>query len=264
MRALLVGLGLLAAAPALAESAPTPGAADPRIRTVTYSPNNVVAVEASYGTSTMIVLGEGERIETIAVGDSVAWKVEPNKRGNIIFLKPIAPKAMSNMNVVTDARLYSFVLRANDAPARGQVYKIRFRYPDEAASASLRAEAEQLVNDPNRRALNVRKANTDYGFKGSPELKPTAAFDDGTKTWFQFAGAVPAIFAVDKDGRESLVNHRREREFIVVDRISRQWTLRQGEAATCIFNLAPSQPDPTGIEGFGPTNLGSPSLGPKV
>lgn len=256
MRTALACLLVLAAAPAFAEATPAPGAADPRIRTVTYNANNVVAVDANYGTSTMIVLGEGERIETIAVGDSVAWKVEPNKRGNIIFLKPVAPKASSNMNVVTDARLYSFVLRSNEAPTREQVYKIRFRYPDEAASASLRQEAEQLVNDPNRRAFDVKKANTDYGFKGDAELKPTAAFDDGKKTWFQFTGSVPAIFAVDKAGNESLVNHRREREFIVVDRISRQWTLRHGEAATCIFNLRPSQPDPTGIEGFGPQKLG--------
>ena len=256
MRTALACLLILASVPALAESTPAPGAADPRIRTVTYSPNNVVAVDANYGVSTMIVLGEGERIETIAVGDSVAWKVEPNKRGNIIFLKPVAPNAMSNMNIVTDARLYSFVLRSSEAPVRNQVYKIRFRYPDEIAGASLAREAEQLVNDPNRRAFNVKKANTDYGFKGDAELKPVAIFDDGKKTWFQFAGEVPAIFAVDKSGNESLVNHRREREFIVVERISRQWTLRRGDAATCIFNLRPSQPDPTGIEGFGPQNLG--------
>ena len=129
MRTALACLALLASVPALAESTPAPGAADPRIRTVTYSPNNVVAVDANYGVSTMIVLGEGERIETIAVGDSVAWKVEPNKRGNIIFLKPVAPNAMSNMNIVTDARLYSFVLRSSEAPVRNQVYKIRFPLP---------------------------------------------------------------------------------------------------------------------------------------
>ena len=259
MRALILVLGLLAAAPALAEAVPKPGAADPRIRTVTYSPNNVVAVDANYGTSTMIVLSDNERIETIAVGDSVAWKVEPNKRGNIIFLKPVAPKAMSNMNVVTDARHYSFVLRSTEAPADDQVYKIRFRYPDEAASASLRAEAEQLVKDPNRRAFDIAKANTDYGYKGDGELKPVAAFDDGKKTWFQFEGAVPAIFAVGKAGKESLVNHRREREFIVVDKVSRQWTLRQGSAATCVFNLRPSKPTPKKIEAFGPQKLPSKS-----
>jgi P-type conjugative transfer protein VirB9 len=257
MRKLIFCLSLTLPTPVLAESTPVPGSADARIRSVVYNQNNVVAVDASYGISTMIVLGESEHIETIAVGDSVAWKVEPNKRGNIIFLKPVAPKAATNMNVVTDKRLYTFVLRSHDAPLRTQIYKIQFRYPGEDYDARLQAQAEALVNDPNRRAFNVKNANTDYGFKGAETLKPVAIFDDGTKTWFQFQGEIPAIFIVDNDRNESLANYRREGNFVVVDKISRQWTLRSGDVATCVFNLRPSTPDPTGMEPYAPTNLGT-------
>ena len=255
MRLFWLCLSLLLATPAFAESQPLPGRADSRIRSVVYSANNVVAVNASYGISTMIVFGDDEHIETIAVGDSVAWKVEPNKRGDIIFLKPVAPKAMTNMNVVTDKRLYAFVLRSHKENRENEVYTIRFRYPDEIYNASLRAQAKAMTSDPNRRNFDVKHANTDYGFKGSPALKPVAVFDDGTKTWFQFQGEVPAIFIVDGHRNESLANSRREGNFIVVDKISRQWTLRDGALSTCVFNLRPSTPDPTGMEPYGPTDL---------
>ena len=96
-----------------AEVLPHPGRADPRIREVAYSADNVVAIDASYGASTMIVLQEDEKIETLALGDSVAWKVEPNHKGNIVFVKPVEKGALSNLNIVTSKRIYSFYLRAN-------------------------------------------------------------------------------------------------------------------------------------------------------
>src|SRR5262245_1109247 len=82
-----------------AELAPRKGSADARVRTVAYSPSNVVSVDATYGVSTMIVFGDTEKIETVAVGDSMSWKIEPNKRGNIIFLKPVEARTTTNMNV---------------------------------------------------------------------------------------------------------------------------------------------------------------------
>ena len=36
----------------------------------------------------MIELQPDEKIETLALGDSTAWKVEPNRKGDIIFVKP--------------------------------------------------------------------------------------------------------------------------------------------------------------------------------
>ena len=56
------------------------------------------------------------------------------------------------------------------------------------------------------------------------------------KTWFRFEGETPAIYIVDADRNESLVNFRTEGPYVVVDRVSRQWTLRNGQNSTCIFN----------------------------
>ncbi len=63
-------------------------------------------------------------------------------------------------------------------------------------------------------------------------------FDDGKKTFFKFGrGTVPAIFAVQSDFSETLRNFRKEGEYIVVDGVATQYTLRDGNQWTCIFNL---------------------------
>lgn len=46
--------------PVHAEETPVPGRADRRIRTVVYNQNNVVAIDATFGTSTLIVLDPEE------------------------------------------------------------------------------------------------------------------------------------------------------------------------------------------------------------
>jgi type IV secretion system protein VirB9 len=62
-------------------------------------------------------------------------------------------------------------------------------------------------------------------------------FDDGKKTFFKFGSRVPAIFAVNADFTETLRNFRREGDYIVLDGAATQYTLRDGNQWTCIFNL---------------------------
>ncbi len=221
----------------LAEISPRPGAADPRVRMVSYNPVNVVSVDATHGVSTMIVLSDNEKIETIAVGDSISWKIEPNKRGNIIFLKPVESKTFTNMNVVSDKRVYTFILRSRAEADGDQTFMVKFRYPDEEADANLLAKAQQLASEPNRDNFRFENSNTDYSFRGDRELKPKNAFDDGVKTWFRFDADIPSIFIVEGGKREILANFRREGDYIVVDKIARQWMLRRGDSALCLFNL---------------------------
>ncbi|GGB09408.1 P-type conjugative transfer protein VirB9 [Brucella endophytica] len=240
---LLAGIAAtMAFTPAMAERKPAGGRYDPRIRTVVYKADDVVGITATYGISTMIVFGDNEMVETITLGDSVAWQVVPNSKKNIIFIKPVEKNARSNMNVVTNRRIYSFDLSSNSSTSRSeQTFKIRFLYPEEQYNAKLLAEAKAAVESPNLSNLDVANTNTDYAYKGDDGAKPAAVFDDGVKTFFKFTGDVPAIYAVDGDRRETLVNFRREKEFIVVDRVNFQWTMRNGNVVTCVFNLrAPS------------------------
>lgn len=254
---MLLGCLLFSTSVARAEATPRPGAIDTRMRDIRYQRDNVVAIDATYGISTMVVFADNEKIESIAIGDSIAWRVEPNKRGNIIFLKPVEPDAATNLNVVTDKRLYSFVLRSNRRPAGAQVYKIRFRYPDDEANARLLDQAKQLAGMPNHRNFRRDRLNTSYAYKGSESAKPLVVFDDGVKTWFRFEGEVPAIFVVDAGRNESLVNYRREGDYIIVDKVNYQWTLRNGDEVACLFNQTQLPPEPTGVEPHGPRKIES-------
>ncbi len=254
---------LLGTASAHPEALPRPGRIDARVRDVTYNSDNVTAIDATYGTSTMIELQPDEKIETLALGDSLAWKVEPNHKGDIIFVKPVDKQALSNLNVVTDKRIYSFLLRSNTRPPGQQIYAVRFGFPDNEASAKLLAAAKERAAYPNLKSLNIANANSDYGYKGASANKPVAVFDDGTKTWFRFEGETPAIYIVDGDRNESLINFRTEGPFVVVDKVSPQWTLRNGQDSTCIFNRRLTNVhEPTGLEPYAPQRVGASTQNP--
>lgn len=269
MRAIAAMLAL--AVPAMmpvayGEVVPHAGPVDHRIRYVTYNRNDVVQVDASYGASTMITFDKNEKIQTLALGDALAWKVEPNHAGNVLFVKPVDKHASDNLNVITNKHTYIFVLDSAFRPVRNQVFNIIFRYPDEIAKASFDkrylAEAKQMAAEPNLQGLDAANVNSDYGVKGSSVNQPLTVFDDGKKTWFRFAGSVPAIFAVDTHRNESLVNWHKEGKYIIVDRVNFQWTLRNGPDVTCLFNLRRNNlNEPTGLSLDAPQRIGN---GPPV
>jgi type IV secretion system protein VirB9 len=233
--------------PAFAVQTPKAGKLDQRVTSVVYQENNVVQVSATYGISTMIVFEEDERFETISLGDTESWQVVPAERGNILFVKPVAKDVATNMNVVTSKRIYYLELKDYAPDAGKKVFGIRFQYPEKALDAAFRAEAEHRAAYPNIAAIDKANVNIDYSFSGDSGLKPSLVFDDGHKTFFKFAAQVPAILSVNSDFSESLVNSRREGEYLVVDGISAQFTLRDGDRWTCVFNLrkpVPGAPDP--------------------
>jgi type IV secretion system protein VirB9 len=244
--AILLAFGVFASA-AEAETAPRPVKADERIRTVAFQKDNVVFLAGTMGVSTMIVFDDEETIATVAIGDSLSWQAVPDQSKHYLFIKPLERDAVTNMNVVTTKRIYNFVLRAGRPGGPGAVYKLRFFYPDKEEDARLLAKAKEMAAMPNLAALKEHPelANFDYGFKGSVLNKPETVFDDGAKTYFRFSGDVPGIFLVMSDKAETLINYRREGEVIVVDKVAAQWTLRNGDEATCVFNLhAQKAPSP--------------------
>nr|WP_244480737.1 TrbG/VirB9 family P-type conjugative transfer protein [Mesorhizobium sp. Root157] len=223
--------------PALGAQTPKGGSLDQRVTSVTYQENNVVQVFATYGISTMVVFDEDEKFETISLGDSDSWQVVPADKGNILFVKPTARNVTTNMNVVTTKRIYYLELRDLAPEAEHKVFGIRFMYPEKDLNATLHRQAEQRAAWPSISGIDKANVNIDYSFSGDARLKPLMVFDDVKKTFFKFGATVPAIFAVNADFSETLVNFRREGDFIVVDGTATQFTLRDGNEWTCIFNL---------------------------
>jgi type IV secretion system protein VirB9 len=190
--ALLVALiGALVAQPAMAQLRPTPGAGDPRIQTVLYDPDQVVLLQVSTGYQLTVEFAPDERIENVAVGDSGAWQITPNKRGDHLFIKPTTNSVITNLTVITDARTYVFEL----APGGGvtPAYTIRFDYPKPPA--------------PEAGATPALEAGR-YKLSGAPALRPDAISDDGVKTYIIWREdqTLPAVFVIDRQGRETLAD----------------------------------------------------------
>ncbi len=168
-----------------------------------------------------------ERITTVVMGKAEDFFVDTPKSRQTISIRPKTSRSKSNMTVVTNRDIYHFNLAAssNEATATYGVVIKESEEKEEGSGTSL-ADLEDL--------------NFSYTFRASEELRPLRLFDDGKHTFFQFPDhiATPAIFAVNAEGKESIVNHHTRGKYTVVESLGRQFTLRRGNVFTCIYNKA--------------------------
>ena len=240
---LLLALGLAVAAAAPAAQTPMPSPVDPRIRTVVYNPREVVTITGQVGYQMVISFGTAERIENISIGDSLAWQVTPNKKADLLFLKPIDRQLNTNMTVATNLRRYNFeLIAAAPSNRRAQTYDVRFIYPNEELTVANAAVPEPPVSD----AVPPDDWNFAYSYSGAKTNVPARVFDDGRFTYFQWPDGVdtPAVFVIGSDGKESLVNHISKGRYFVVQQVAAQFVLRNGTQVTKVFNDALRTPEP--------------------
>ena len=105
---------LLSSAPAMPSETPHPTAQDNRIREVIYSDTQVFRIVGVFRSATQIVFSPGERVEHVALGDTVSWEVAPAE--NSLFIKPRELAGSTNLVVITrsnaGSRTYTFELSA--------------------------------------------------------------------------------------------------------------------------------------------------------
>ena len=106
-------------------------------------------------------------------------------------IKPTSNSVITNLTVITDAHTYVFEL----APGGGSTpaYTIRFDYPKPPVPPANGTPALE----PGR-----------YKLSGAPELRPDAISDDGAKTYIIWRDdqTLPAVFVIDRQGRETLAD----------------------------------------------------------
>jgi type IV secretion system protein VirB9 len=230
-------------------ASPATSAPDPRLRSVHYQTNQVVSVQGRLGYQSMIEFGPGEEIENVAVGNSEAWQVTPNKRANLLFLKPLMSKARTNMTVVTDQRVYLFDL--NVASARGApVYNLSFTYdaprpaarPAQTRVAAATSSATAVT--PGFAALLAsapqpkQKLNFAWKGKGDKDLLPRKTYDDGRSLFMQWpAGTpLPALLTPGPDGMEGPLAYRQVGQYLVVDQVPQTVVIRLGKDSAFLYN----------------------------
>jgi type IV secretion system protein VirB9 len=215
---------------------------DPRIRVIDYDPDQVYAITGHTGYQMTIEFEPGEKIETVGIGDSSGWQVTPNGNATLLFLKPMAVSAATNMALVTNKRRYNLELSSRSGTkvnSESVIYVLRFRVPAPPA-VSAAPEDNRISQVPET------QWNRNYRFDGSKDLVPEEIFDDGTYTFIRFADTLetPAIFAVTGAEDENLVNSNMRGKYIMIDRVAEQIVLRQGKLVTRLYNEAYVTPEP--------------------
>lgn len=263
IRGSILAVCALAALSALPASAQT----DPRLQTREYDPAEVVRIAGRLGVQATIAFGEGESIENVAVGDSQQWQITPNKRADLLFVKPLTASAKTNMTVVTNRHTYFFDLVAS---ARSEpLYMLRFTYKEEEEAAPTtvmpnRAETSVMPERGVLAALNAEReavletdrpdvitgepkpepdapAVLNFAWKreGDASLMPARIYDDGKATYLSWASdqSVPAILVRNAEGKEGPVNYAVRGSTIVIDTVPSLIVLRTGDESATLENM---------------------------
>lgn len=239
LAALLVSLNAPNPAPVRAEALPLPGRTDSRIRIAVYSPDQVYRLFGYVGYHIDLEFAPDETFEALSGGDLEALTYSAH--GNVLTLKPKVASTEMNLAVTTNKHRYYFEYSVSpnrpDPLADPVMYAVRFTYPPVKPSSDGLTE-EERIDLKLARARESRPRNTDYWFCGNPAVKPTAASDDGVQTRLTFAprAELPAIFVMNDDGTESLLNFSIDEGGVLIHRIARRFIVRRGKLTGCIVN----------------------------
>ncbi|MBV1690157.1 TrbG/VirB9 family P-type conjugative transfer protein [Novosphingobium sp. G106] len=209
-------------------------ARDARLTQRLYNAEEVVRIDGRMGVQATVAFADDEHIENVAVGDAESWQITPNKRANLLFVKPLSAAARTNMTVVTDRHTYYFDLIANSRAT--PVYALKFTYPAEPKSAAGTPGAQAVLTDAERAALNdeapVDPAQLNFAWRtsGPAKLIPQRLYDDGESTYAVWAAGVPipAILVTNEKGDEGPVNFAVRGDTIVIDGVPSHIVLRVG------------------------------------
>ncbi|MEZ5691516.1 MAG: P-type conjugative transfer protein VirB9 [Rickettsiales bacterium] len=235
----LLSFVLICGYSANAASTSRPLPVDHRVHTISYQPDQVYKWSGYYRYQSAIEFEPGEKIETISMGDSTGWMLNPS--GHRLFLKPIAQDATTNMTLITDRRVYLFELHAKETDNINDpdmVFVMRFKYNNSGNNTFGNYNYLDSVPEPDFEN-EPDKYNANYTISGSEFIAPIRIFDDGEFTYFEFRdknAEVPAFFWVDDENNESIINYRTRGDYIVVERVSGRFTLRHGKEIVCVFN----------------------------
>jgi type IV secretion system protein VirB9 len=233
-------------------------ASDGRIRTLAYSPDQIVRILGKPGIQSTIEFASDERIENVAVGDSSAWQITPNRRASLLFVKPIVARSRTNMTVVTDHRTYMFDLVA-EGKSSAAVYALKFSYPHETLVEEPAKVAQPVVAAAEEQSavatMTADKLHFDWKTKGAGKLLPTRVFDDGNALYLLWGKdtPLPAILTQSEDRKEGPVNYRMSGEYIVINPVPANLVLRYGSKYALLWPMRriypPVRSAPSAAEG---------------
>lgn len=220
MRGLVLSATLVAlATTASAEVRPVPDRTDARIAAAAFAGTDPIRLEVPVGREVTVLLPAGETLASVSVASPGNWQVDARGAGDAFVVRPVRPVPDSTMAVLSSARTYSFVLAA--VPSGSPTLLVRITAPATRSAPTHRVTARPTPNTPS------------WKLSGKKELWPSSIRDDGAKTYIEWPAdqAIPAVFALDRLGREEMVNGYMRGTIFAIDRVHERLIFRIDKAA---------------------------------
>ena len=188
-----------------------------------------------------VELQPGEQVNSLHLGDTTRWTVEPAITGTggsgksevqHLIIKPMDTGLETSLIVTTDRRTYHLRLRSHRSEF---MPRVAFTYPEDAMAKweQIRKQEHTAYNNQVMPGTGeyLGNLNFDYTIEGQASAwKPLRVYNDGVKTIIQMPSTMnqseaPILLVVRKDGglftdEESVqVNYRLQNDRYIVDSI---------------------------------------------
>ena len=213
--------------------------------TFPYGTNQVSIVCAPFHVCD-VALQPGEQINSVNVGDSVRWSIEPALTGSgaeevqHVIIKPREVGLETSLVVATTRRAYYLRLRSHKTRYMPQV---AFSYPEDSAAKFTHMNTRQQREIKEKTIPHTTdylpKLSFDYDVEGQAAWKPVRVYNDGARTVIEMPPSIaqteaPILLIVRKEGglfteaEEVMVNYQLQGSRYVVDTVFQKAVLVAG------------------------------------
>ncbi len=223
---------------------------DARLVVFNYDPNIAYTIYALPGAVTDVELAPGERVQALAMGDTVQWMVDEAE--NHVFIKPIRGGIFTSATLVTSKQTYQLILRSVSS-GKTWFQRVSWQNPKMVLFQSKVIPGNAQAGHPAGRmaqlarkrqvlvsGLDPSSLNFDYRIKGKADFRPRQVFDNGIFTWILLEPhlqEMPALFEIGNGGKTSLLNYTVEGNYIKISRLMPKMLLKLGRTEVSIINL---------------------------
>lgn len=216
-----------------------------------YNANMIYKFYTQMGHVTDIVFEPGEKLTYVGGGDTLRWKLDTAESGNgvvntaHIYIKPLQTAIVGDFIVNTDKRTYRFMVSSD----MGYNPVVRWNYKNAIGTSFGDVFVNSNIGSKNNSSLNIggtgeirdyavlNPLELDFNYKiKNQELRwaPAQVFRSDKKTYIQMKPEVvheelPALFAIDEEGKRNLVAYRYDKGCFVVDRVLNEMVLLRGK-----------------------------------
>ena len=206
--------GVTAGGPLAAQVLPQPGAENPRLQSVRWTPGQEIILTALPDTGLTVMLEPGEQVRRVAVDDQNTVEVRVSAELDSLLILPQVSSAGSGIVVQTDRRDYRFTLRTDTGLTAAYLVKIDYDDPG--------------IQQPPEPAAQPAGLVWRYRVRGDTSVRPASISDNGIRTRIAFGPEqlLPAVFSIGPTGKEQVVNGYMRDGVFVIDRVYSQLVFR--------------------------------------